>query len=203
MLKDALLAALFDLDLHARAEHLARVHDPVDRLERLAGGPAMKRVAERRAAARAHDQRDLARQDVMLGVGRRAKDSVIGRRDARLPHQLLGEDLAPLELGRFLARPEDSQTLALKDVDDPLGQRLLRPDDGQADSLAFGELDQAAVVARLDRDVLGIDRRAGVARCAEDGRHLRRLLELPAKGVFTPSLADDQDFQDKGPHPRE
>ena len=124
--EDAFLAALFDLDLHARAEHLARVHDPIDGVERLAGGPAVQGVANRRAAARADDQRDLARQHVMLGVGARAEDPIVGRRDARLPHQLLGEKLAPLELGGFFSRPEDPQALALKNVDDPLGQRLFR-----------------------------------------------------------------------------
>ena len=165
--EDAFLTALFDLDLHARAEHLARVHDPVDGVERLAGGPAVQGVANRRAAARADDQRDLARQHVMLGVGPRAKDPVVGRGDGRLPHQLLGEELAPLELGGFLARPEDPQALALKDVDDPLGQRLFRADNRQADSLALGELEQAPVIARLDRHVLRVERRSGVARRAE------------------------------------
>ena len=141
--EDALLPALLDLDLDARAEHLARVHDPLDRLEGLGGRPAMERVADRRAAARADRQRHLARERVMLGVGGRAEDAVVGRRDAGLPHQVLGEDLAPLELGRLLPRAEDLQPLALEDVDDPLDQRLLGPDHGQADPLLLGELDQA------------------------------------------------------------
>ena len=59
--EDALLAAFFDLDLHARAEHLAGVHDPVDGLERLGGRAAMEGIADGRAAARADDQGDLAR----------------------------------------------------------------------------------------------------------------------------------------------
>ena len=80
----------------------------------------MQRVADGRAPPRADDQRDLAREHVVLGVGRRAEDAVVGRRDARLAHQLLGEDLAPLELGGFLPRAEDPQALALEDVDDPL-----------------------------------------------------------------------------------
>ena len=162
--EDALFTAFFDLDLHARAEHFARVHDPIDGVERLAGGPAMQGVADRRAAPRADDQGDLARQDVMLGVGPRAEDPIVGRRDARLPHQLLGEELAPLELGRFFPRSEDPQALALKHVDDPLGQRLLGADDRQADALALGELEQAPVIARLDRHVLRVERRPGVAR---------------------------------------
>ena len=179
--EDAFLAALFDLDLHARAEHLARVHDPIDGLERLAGGPAVQGVANRRAAPRADDQRDLARQHVMLGVGPRAEDPVVGRRDARLPHQLLGEDLAPLELGGFLARAEDPQALALKDVDDPLGQRLFRADHRQADPLALGELEQAPVIARLDRHVLGVERRAGIARRTEDRRSRAAIASISSK----------------------
>ena len=78
----------------------------------------------------------------MLGVGRRAEDAVIGRRDAGLPHQLLGEDLAPFQLRGFLPRAEDPQALALKDVNNPLGQRLLGPDHRQADPLSLGELEQ-------------------------------------------------------------
>ena len=193
--EDAFLAALFDLDLHPRAEHLARVHDPIDGVERLAGGPAVQCVADRRAAPRADDQGDLARQHVMLGVGPRAEDPIVGRGDGRLPHQLLGEKLAPLELGGFLSRAEDPQALALKDVDDPLGQRLLRADNRQADSLALGELEQAPVIARLDRHVLRVERRSGVARRANDRRHAGRFLQFPAKSVLTPPLADHQDFQ--------
>ena len=193
--EDAFLAALFDLDLHARAEHLARIHDPIDGVERLAGGPAVQCVADRRTPPRADDQRDLARQHVMLGVGPRAKDPVVGRGDGRLPHQLLGEELAPLELGGFLAGTEDPQSLALKYVDDPLGQRLFRPDDRQADSLALGELEQAPVIARLDRHVLAVKCRSGVARSTDYRRHAGRFLQFPAKSVLSPSLADHQDFQ--------
>ena len=103
-------------------------------------------------------------QNVMLGVRRRAEDPIIGRRDARLPHQLLGEDLASLQLGGFLPGPENPQSLALKDVDDSLGQRLFRADHRQADSLPLGELEQAPVIAGLDRHVLRVERRSGIAR---------------------------------------
>ena len=135
----------------------------------------------------------------MLGVGPRAEDPIVGRGDARLPHQLLGEELAPLQLGGFLPRAEDPQALALKYVDDPLGKRLLRADNRQADSLALGELEQAPVIARLDRHVLRVERRAGIARRTNDRRHAWRLLQFPAKSVLTPSLADHQDFQHAPP----
>ena len=126
----------------------------------------------------------------MLGVGRRAEDAVVGRRDAGLPHQVLGEDLAPLELGGFLPRAEDPQALALEDVDDPLDQRLLGADDRQADALPLGELDQPAEVARLDRTFWASSAVPALPGAQIDGRDARRLLELPAKGVLTPPLAD-------------
>ena len=72
--EDPALAPLLELDLDARPELLARVHDPVDRLEGLGGGPAEQGVPQRRTPLRADDQRDLAREDVVLGVGGRAED---------------------------------------------------------------------------------------------------------------------------------
>ena len=197
----ALLPALLDLDLDARAEHLARVHDPVDRLEGLGGGPAEEGVAERRAAVRADDQRDLAREHVMLGVGGRAEDAVIGRRDAGLPHQVLGEDLAPLQLGRVLARAEDLQPLALEGVDDPLGQRLLGPDDGQPDPLLAwrtgpgrGSRPARSATFCASRAVPALP---GAQKTAGDPR---RLLELPAEGVLPPPFSHHEDFQGTDPH---
>ncbi len=135
----------------------------------------------------------------MLGVGGRAEQPVIGRRDARLPHQLLGEDLAPFQLGGGPARAEDPQPLALEGVDDPEGQRLLGPDDRQADPFSLGELDQGPGVAGLDRHVLGVEVRPRVPRRAEDRGDPGRLLQLPAKGVLAPAFPDHEDFQRAGP----
>ena len=189
------LAALLQLDLDARREHLARVHDPVDLLQGLGRGPAELGVADRGAALGADDERDLAREDVVLGVGGRAEDAIVGRRDARLAHQLLGEDLAPLQLGGVLAGAEDAQALAVEGVDDPVGEGLLGADDREADPLAPGELGQGAEVARLDGDVDGVEPGAGVPGCAEDPPDAGRLLQLPAEGVLTPPLADHEHFQ--------
>ena len=131
----------------------------------------------------------------MLGVGGRAEDPVVGRRDARLPHQLLGEDLAPFQLGRVLARAEDPQPLALEDVDDPLGQRLLRArrPSGRSPLAWRTGSGRGGRPARSARSA----RRAPCPRCPGHSRprHAGRLLELPAEGVLTPPLADHQDFQ--------
>ncbi len=131
----------------------------------------------------------------MLGVGRRAEDPVVGRRDARLAHQLLGEDLAPLQLGGIAAGAEDPQALALEGIDDPVDQRLLGADDGQSHPLALGELDQGAGVAHLLGDVVRVERRARVAGGAVDRPDPRRLLQFPAEGVLPPSFAYHEDFQ--------
>src|SRR5262249_15615245 len=81
-------------------------------------------------------------------------------------------------------------------------QRLLRPDHGQPDPFLLGELDQAPEVARLDGDVLHVEGGAGVTRGAEDRRDPRRLLQLPAKGVFPPPFSHHKDFQGTDPHSR-
>jgi len=151
----------------------------------------MQGMAKRRSTARADDEGHLARQRVMLGIRGRSEDAVIGRGDPRLTHEVLGEDLAPFQLGRLLARSEDAQALALEDVDDPLGERLLRADDRQADTLALGELDQAPGIPRLDGHVMHVQGGPRVPGGAEGRRGPARLLEFPAKSVLTPSLADD------------
>ena len=141
--------------------------------KRLGGRAAMEGIADRRAAARADDQGDLARECVVFGIRGRSEDAVIGRGNPRLTHQVLGEDLAPLQLGRFLAGTEDAQALALEDVDDPLDERLLRADDRQADPLALGELDQAPGIPRLDRHVMHVQggpRIPGAQKIAETRR---------------------------------
>ena len=146
----------------------------------------VERPRERTISATSRDS------DVVLGIGRRAEDPVVGRRDARLPHQVLGEDLAPLQLGGFLPRPEDPQALALEDVDDPLDQRLLRADDRQADAFASWRTGPARGNRRArSRTFCTSSGRARVPGCAEDGRDARRLLQLPAKSVLTPPFADD------------
>ena len=131
----------------------------------------------------------------MFGIGSRSEDPIIGRGNPCLAHQVLGEDLGTFQLGGVLARSEDAQALPLKDVHDPLGQRLFRADHGQADALTPGKLQQAPLIARFNGHVLHVERRSRVARSTENRGHPRRLLQFPAQGVLTPSLADHQNFQ--------
>ena len=100
----------------------------------------------------------------MLSVGSRAKNSVVGRGNPRLPHQVLGENFRPFQLGGVLAWPKDAQPFPLEDIDQTSGQRLLGSNNGQADPLLAGELHQAPLIAGFDRHILHVQRRARVAR---------------------------------------
>jgi hypothetical protein len=131
----------------------------------------------------------------MFGIGGGAKDPVVSRGNSRLPHQVLGEDLGSLNLGSVFPGTENAQALALKNVNDPLGERLLRTHDGQSDTLAARELNQASLIASFDRDVLCVQCRAGIPRRTKNPSDAGRLREFPAQGVLAPSLADHQDFQ--------
>ena len=69
--------------------------------------------------------------------------------------------------------------------------------------LFLGEADQIIEIVDIDRDIDAVERRAGVARSAENPLDARRLRELPHQGVFASAFADDEDFhavlpRDKG-----
>ena len=109
----------------------------------------------------------------MLGVRRGAKEPVVGGRYPRLPHQFLGEDLAPLKFRGIASRAKDPQPFTLKRIHNPGGEGFLGSDDRQADSFAFGELNQGPEIAGFNRHVLRIDRRPCVPRCAKDACNAR------------------------------
>ena len=87
-------------------------------------------------------------------LGRRLGHLEPRRGDPVPVHELLGEDLAPLELGGLLVGAEDAESAALEFVDDAEGQRQLRPDDGQVYAVFGGEAGQPLDIRFLDRDVL-------------------------------------------------
>ena len=135
----------------------------------------------------------------MLGVGGGSEDPVVGGGDSGLSHQLLGEDFAAFELRGVPPRSENLQALALKGIDDSGGQRLFRSHDGQVDPLALGELNERPEVSRFDRQILRIDRGAGIPWRAKHGLDARRLLQLPAESVLAPSFSDHENFQRDNP----
>ena len=104
----------------------------------LAGGQTVGLDHERRA-----DRADVGARRAGVGEGARG-----GGRDAVAAHQLLGEDLAALELGGGAAGAEDPQPVRLEEVDDAGGQRRLGADDGQVDRALAGEGEQPAACPR-------------------------------------------------------
>jgi hypothetical protein len=67
---------------------------------------------------------------IILGFLNIGESPAGGAGDAVSLHQVFGEDLARLYLGGFLRRAEDGESVLGKEVDDAVGQRLLRPDYG-------------------------------------------------------------------------
>ncbi len=109
-----------------------------------------------------------------------------------MAQQVLAKNLAPLELGGRCARTENPQLRIGKRIDDALGQRQLGPNDGQPDVVLRGKLDEPRKIGRRYVDILGIKRRAGVARSHEHALHPGALRELPGQRVFAPAIANDQ-----------
>ena len=139
----------------------------------------------------ADDTQRIAELEHRLGM---VEDPEIRRRHVGVPHELLGEDLAPLDPGRSLRRAENSEPFLLKGVNDPVNERFLRADDGQADLLLLGEADELVELVDVDRDVDAVGRGPGITRRAEDALDAWRLGQLPDEGMFPPALADHQDF---------
>ena len=112
-----------------------------------------------------HREAELAPPRPRRGRGR-ATTSNVGGRDAVAAEKLLGENLAPLELGGRPPRAEDPQPARLELVDDAQGQRQLGPDHGQVDA------GLAAANSASSMDLLGGDRDA--VRDRRDARIARR-----------------------------
>ena len=91
----------------------------------------------------------------LLGLGAVGRDHELRRRDAVPRHELLGEDLAALELGRGLARTEDAQAPVLELVHDPQRERQLGSDDRQIDAELGGEPGQLVDLLGAVRHAVG------------------------------------------------
>jgi len=79
-------------------------------------------------------------------------------------HQLLGEDLARFYLGGLLGRTENRDTCTLEVVNNTLGQRCFGSDNSEVNLLFPGYFSQRFYIGRLDIQVMGYLRRAGITR---------------------------------------
>ena len=173
---------------------LALAGDPFDGCERLlAAGADDHAFAGGQAVGLHHDGALVAVlqvRDRLLGV---AEGAEVGRGHVGVAEQVLAEDLAGLELRGELAGPEGGYPRVGEGVDGPGRERRLGANDRQADLVLAGELDKRGDVAVGDVDVLGIGRRAGVARGDEHTIGAGALGDLPCQGVLAPTGTDDED----------
>src|SRR5437867_2904832 len=115
-------------------------------------------------------------------------------RDLVFFHELLREDLARLDFGGRLRGAENRQVALLEFVDDPEGERQLRPDDRQIDLDGRGEVRQFDDGRGVDRDAVGDLRHPDVARGAIQFLDERTASEFPAEGVLPGAISDDENL---------
>jgi hypothetical protein len=126
--------------------------------------------------------------------------------DSMLLHEVLGKGFRGLKLGGPAVWPPNAQAVLLKEVHNAQGQRIVRPNDREINSMFLGQRKQGRQVFRRDigaldwrsvaRQALGSD--AGVARRAPQACGTRRLSQLPHQRVFASARPNDQDFHDGG-----
>ena len=185
LLGDEHVAGVAELARHEAGLHgFARLGLVLADEHALAGGEAVG-LDDQRVVLPALDveQRRLEALVAPVGAGRHAAGG----------HDLLGEDLAALELRGLLVGAEDGQAVLLEEVGEARHERRLRPDDGEVDLLAAGEVEQRRQVVGGDRDVVGLCGGAGVARGAEDAVRERGLGEGMDEGVFSAAAAHHED----------
>jgi len=90
------------------------------------------------------------------------------------------------------ARSEGGQAGLREPIREPGDERRLRPDHGQVDALAPGEVDELAMGVDADVDAARVARDAGIAGCREQRVHQRALRDLPSQRVLSTSPADDE-----------
>ena len=76
----------------------------------------------------------------------------------------------------------------------PRGERNFRADDGQADLVLLGELDEPRKIGRREIDVLALGLGAGVARRDEHPFDAAALRDFPGERMFASAVADHKHF---------
>jgi hypothetical protein len=85
-----------------------------------------------------------------------------------LPHELLGESLIRFEPGGCLRRTKNTQPRRFKRIDNPIRERIFRPDNRQVDFFAPGDLERELDIVRIAGDVRPQRCRTGIARQNEE-----------------------------------
>jgi hypothetical protein len=106
-------------------------------------------------------------------------------------HEVFRKRLAALEPRGGGARTEDAMTRRAKAVDYPAIERQLRTDDGQIESLAIGQRQQAVDIAGVNGGKPGVQTNAGVPRSARHFTVWRRARQGPNQSMLTPAGSHD------------
>ena len=143
--------------------------------------------------------------DGFLGV---AEGLIVSRGDIGVRKRSLQKTLLPSSSAAALLGPKDAQPGLLEGIDDACRQRGFRSHDRHAHLIVLGKLDQGVEpVGDLGKsstasgDVFAVDVGARVARRHENPLRARALRDFPSQGVFSPTVADDQDIHCRTPRP--
>ena len=111
-------------------------------------------------------------------------------------HERLGKGLARFEPRGRLAWTENEPAGARESIDDAEAERQLRPDDGDVDGFACGEIDELLRIAQI-RGMDGPERgHSGVAGGADDRPGMALAGQAGGKRVLAGTAAEDQNSHD-------
>ena len=79
----------------------------------------------------------------------------------------------------------------------PAGQRDFRPDDGQADFVLLGELDEPRKIGRREIDIFALGFGARVAGSDKHPLDAAALGDFPGQRMFAPAVADHKHFHSR------
>ena len=151
---DAALLAfekLLNHHLRARVAELPLLHDLANRSIRLGVRRRDDHPFAERQPTRLHDDGRVHFRSESTRFLRGGKLSARRRRDAVAEHKLLRKHLRRFQPRRALCRTENAQPFALETIHDSSRQRIIRPDHGQTDALAFCERNECVVLADFVR----------------------------------------------------
>ena len=132
----------------------------------------------------------------LLDLGGRGADVGPGGRHGRRSHDLLGEGLAALELGRLDGRAEAGDAPPAYGIRDPSDQRRLGPDHDEVDPERGRQVGDLGARHRVDRMKLRELADPGIARSGVHLADVRVLAERENQGVLPATSAYDEHLHD-------